>query len=108
MGRYETPDHEGETRRERNARYDMSEETPDIVIPPAGEYLLEWLWDIMASQPTGENGPNPISCTELANWSLLTGNALNRREVAILRRLDSAYRNAVAKEREAQVSRRAG
>ena len=96
--RYETPDENGETRAERNERFDEADKTPEIETPEDWQYLLDWFWDIHSARSHGFNGPNPMSLTDIANWSAMTGNQLLREEVAIIRQIDAAYVEAVGVE----------
>ncbi|WP_425358759.1 phage tail assembly chaperone [Aminobacter aminovorans] len=77
---------------------------PDTVNPDF-EYLLEWFWDISAGRSHGFSGPNPLSMTEIANWSTLTGTVVRREELSILRAMDGAFMSAIAKE-QAEVTER--
>ncbi|MRX33223.1 hypothetical protein H5P29_13630 [Aminobacter sp. MDW-2] len=73
---------------------------------PDFEYLLEWFWDISAGRSHGFSGPNPLSMTEIANWSALSGTVIRREEIAILRAMDAAYLSSAANE-QAEASERA-
>jgi hypothetical protein len=46
------------------------------------------------------NGPSPIALADFGTWSTITGNALRRQEITILRRMDAAFVQAVADEHE--------
>lgn len=67
-------------------------------VHPDFAYLLEWFWDISAGRSHGFNGPNPLSMTEISNWSVLTGTVIRREEIAILRAMDGAFMSAITKE----------
>lgn len=73
---------------------------------PDLEYLIEWFWDLNDGRSQGFNGPNPLSMTEISNWSALTGTIIRREEVSIIRDMDAAYLSAIAKE-QAEASERA-
>lgn len=73
---------------------------------PDFEYLLDWFWDISAGRSHGFNGPNPLSMTEIANWSALTGTVIRREEIAIIRAMDGEYLSSAAKE-QAEATERA-
>ncbi|WP_438820606.1 phage tail assembly chaperone [Aminobacter carboxidus] len=51
-----------------------------------------------AGRSHGFSGPNPLSMTEIANWSELTGTVIRREEISILRAMDGAFMSAIAKE----------
>lgn len=90
------PDEKGETRRQRNERFGQGHLTPDeIHVDEDFTYLLEWFWDLNLARSMGFNGPNPISYSEIAHWSAMTGNIISRREVALIRKMDAAYVKAV-------------
>lgn len=95
--RLNTPDEKGETRRQRNERFGVVTTEPEPVNPDF-EYLLEWFWDIRRGVPAGINGPDPLSMTEIANWSSLTGTVVRREEIGILREVDAAFLASVANE----------
>ncbi|WP_425547693.1 phage tail assembly chaperone [Aminobacter niigataensis] len=72
---------------------------------PDFEYLLEWFWDISAGRSHGFSGPNPLSMTEIANWSALSGTVIRREEISILRAMDGAFMSAIAKEQSEAAER---
>lgn len=53
----------------------------------------------------GFSGPNPISLTDIVNWSTLTGNRLIREEAAVIRQIDGAYLAAIAVEQSERMER---
>lgn len=67
------------------------EEEPEL--PPLAAHLWHWWLELNGS--TGGNGfsQNPISYTEIKNWSELTGNQPEPWEVAAIRAIDRAYLN---------------
>lgn len=67
-------------------------------MPPDLQYLLEWFWDIGSSRSQGFNGPQPLSLSDIVLWSTLTGTIIRREEVAIIRDMDAAYLDVIAKE----------
>lgn len=90
--RYDFPDKDGETRRERNARF--GQESPAVEVPPVAQYLWEWFWDIRRSQPAGFNGPNPVTNAELMAWVQRTGQVVRPEEAVILMDMDGALLTA--------------
>ncbi|MDI1261734.1 MAG: hypothetical protein PS018_00560 [bacterium] len=50
------------------------------------------------SRQSGMSGPNPLSLTDIANWSVLTGNILYRDEITTIRAMDAVFVAEVAKE----------
>ncbi|WP_435371434.1 phage tail assembly chaperone [Mesorhizobium liriopis] len=106
--RYSTPDDKGETRRQRNERFGVEEETPEPDIDPDTAYLLDWFWNLHSARAESFDGPQPLSFTDIANWSALTGTILLREELGILRQMDAAFLSAHAIEREEARERRKG
>lgn len=51
------------------------------------------------------DGPNPLTFTDIANWTALTGEIVSRDEIAIIRAIDGAYLTAVAQEQAEQRER---
>jgi hypothetical protein len=91
-------DENGETRRQRLARFGLPVEEPEPLSQDF-DYLLGWFWDLNAGRPPGFSGPEPLSMTELALWISLTGEIVRREEIRIIRSMDDAYLAAVARER---------
>lgn len=88
--RYETPDQNGETRRERNARFD--EPSPELIIPDEGLYLWEWFDDICEGiNRVHDTTVFRITPSDFTSWATITGNIVRTEEYAILRAMDAAY-----------------
>lgn len=68
-------------------------------------HILEWFWDLSAARQSGFSGPNPLSLTDIANWSLLSGEIVTSDEVAIIRAMDAAYLTAMAVEQREAADR---
>lgn len=102
---YETPDKNGETRRKYHIRFDKPELNPDIEEPDEGGHILEWFWDLHMTRPEGFSGMAEFSPEYLASWAAMTGEIVTREEVAIIRRMDAAFRAGIADERDHQESR---
>jgi len=90
--RYETPDENGETRRERNARFGV--ESPEIEPVEGGEFLLSVFWALNGIRSQGFAGPDPIRPRDIIDWSELTGTVLHQEERSIFLRMDAAFRAA--------------
>ncbi|MBZ3690984.1 phage tail assembly chaperone [Phyllobacterium calauticae] len=101
--RYELPDENGETRRERNTRFNA--DSPIITIEDTIQYLWDWFWEMSDSRSSGMNGPNPISHQDLMAWCQFSGNILLREEWRILTAMDNTYREAIAIENKEQAER---
>ena len=92
-------DSDGETRRERNVKFEV--DCPDIDVPENGHFLWDWFWDLRQSQAPGFSGPSPISNQEIIAWASITGNILRREEAAVIKQMDSRYCREISIESEA-------
>lgn len=63
-------------------------------------HLWEWFWQLSAVRGQGFSGPEPITFSEIASWTALTGEIVRREEVRVLLAMDAAYRGAAAEEQE--------
>lgn len=80
--RYNTRDAKGETRAERNARFDMAHETPpEPDVPWLFAHVWAWFWEISAQRSSGMGGAEPIAWRDLEAWMRLTGNQPSPEEV---------------------------
>jgi hypothetical protein len=76
----------------------MGHLNPESEPPVHCRHLIEWFWDLSTARSHGFDGPNPLSLSDIANWSALTGNIIRRDEITILRAMDGAYLDAVSAE----------
>ena len=90
--KYDTPDHNNETRRKRYENFGMS--CPEVIVSEELEYLLDWFLDLNLDRV--EN--NPITRNDIQVWIEQTGNILWPEEINILKQLDQVYRTAMSKE----------
>lgn len=95
--RYETPNFDGETRRERNTRF--GQPTPEAEPVVGGDYILSCFWEVSRYRDLSENGQQPLKPIDVLNWEQFTGNVLNRYERQIILDIDQAYLAALADER---------
>lgn len=105
--RYDLPNEKGETRRERNLRFDYGK-SPEVDIPSGGEYL----WDLFATLSTvihrvDFNGyyysfpPSEIlAWCELANVDITSG------EYEIISAMDNVFCKEINEDRSAAYSRK--
>lgn len=89
--RYDLPDKNEDTRRERNERVGVY--TPPFEIPEEGIYLWQWFLELNASLSRIDfNGYYClIPPTEFLAWSNLTGNRIFPEEYDILTSMDAVY-----------------
>lgn len=103
--RYEIPNKDGETRRERNER--VGEITPEFHVPNAGMYLWRIYMDICASvDRIVEGAYRLIPPSEYSAWFRLTDTLVYPLEYDILIAMDRAYCEEANKEIEDVRSRR--
>lgn len=105
--RYDLPNEKGETRRERNLKFDYGK-SPEFEIPPGGEYL----WDLFAKLSTvihrvDFNGyyysfpPSEIlAWCELANVDITSG------EYEIISAMDNVFCKEINEDKNAAYSRK--
>lgn len=91
--RFHTPDHNGETRRQRYANFD--ELSPHISIPLAGAYLWDWFFDLSNMR---QDSDKRIAVSEFKSWSDLTERSFTGFEFKILRSMDESYVSAFRRE----------
>lgn len=77
----------------------QGQDKPAPDIPPAGQLLWEWFWELDAARGGNGFALNPIDFQTIAAWARLTGIAPTPRDVLMLRRMDDA-RRAVLHERD--------
>jgi hypothetical protein len=58
-------------------------------------YILAWFAELSAARAQGFAGPAPLSYSEIAAWSTLTGNTPTPYETRMLRALDAALMRTV-------------
>ncbi len=89
--RYETPDENGETRRQRNEKFD--EITPDFEIPVEARYLWDWFFNIhdMMGARVYDGFCRSIPPSEYLAWAELTGTIVYQHEYDILTSMDAAF-----------------
>jgi len=106
MIRYETPDHNGDTRRDINERFGQGHKTPSTKPPKMFRWFWEWFWEISAVRRHGDNGPDAITYGAIFEWAKATGTLITMRDIAILRQMDDAFISALNSEHKDQRERR--
>lgn len=88
--RYDTKDENGETRRERNEKFDA--ESPSLDIPDEGLYLWQWFWNLSTWFRRVRSGVSePIVPSEMIAWADVIGVDVRPAEFAILHAMDMAF-----------------
>lgn len=93
-------DEKGETRRQRNERFE--EASPDIEVPEEGGHVWDWFWTLSARR---RSGPEALSFGEVAEWCRLLLQDVLPAEVEMLMEMDDAYLRAVREEQAASRAR---
>jgi hypothetical protein len=65
-------------------------ELDECKIPKEALHIWRWFLELDATRQNGMD-INPISYSEIAAWSKLTGNRPRRHEVEVLRQIDGLY-----------------
>lgn len=94
------PDETGDTRRERNARFD--ELSPEYEPPDAARHVWEWFWDLSSRRKTG---PEAITYAEIGEWQRLTAAHVRPEEVEMLIKMDDAFLSEVRGEQRLAMER---
>ena len=105
--RYDLPNEKGETRRERNLRFDYGE-SPEFEIPLGGEYL----WELFATLSTvihrvdfnGYYYSFPPS--EILAWCELAKVDITSKEYEIISAMDNVFCKEINEDRSATYSRK--
>ena len=66
---------------------------PAVEIPPEGEHIWQWFWQL-SSKRGGGFGPGPLTYTEIQAWIGTTGTIVRPYEIDILNDMDGAYMRA--------------
>jgi hypothetical protein len=105
--RYDTPDENGQTRRERNEAFEV--ESPALEIPEVLRYVWEWYFEASdgMARRVRDGVCERISWAEWQAWEALTGHAPRDHERAILRAIDRAYCAEMNRELSAYRARQA-
>lgn len=98
--RYDMADESGETRRQRNARFEQV--TPDVDVPEQGEHVWQWFWELSDRR---KSGPEAINHADVDAWQRLGAHDVLPEEVAMVMAMDDAYMRAVREEQAAQRAR---
>jgi hypothetical protein len=104
--RYETPDEDGKTRRERNEQFNTA--SPEFIIPEGGEYLWSWYFEVSDGVRRVDDGVCfPIPWSEFLAWKTALDRVVSADEYAILRAMDAAFCEETNNELRAYHERRA-
>lgn len=90
--RYDLPDENGETRRERSLRFGVEDNGPNLDIPAGFYHLWEWYWTISARLRRVRDGvAEPIPPSEFTHWCHNSGTIIRPVEYAILSAMDDVF-----------------
>ena len=70
----------------------------ECALPPALAHVWEWFCELSNARPAGFYAVAPLSYEAMESWARLTGHRPTPAEVALLRRLDDAFREAMRQE----------
>ncbi|KWV17132.1 phage tail assembly chaperone [Xanthomonas translucens] len=97
--RYDMADEQGETRRQRNARF--GEPSPVVEVPEEAAHVWAWFWLLSGRR---RSGPEALNYAEIGEWQRLSQQDVLPAEIDMLVAMDDAYLRAV---REDQAAARA-
>jgi len=89
-------DENGETRRQRNARFEA--ESPELQVPDAITHVWEWFWQLSGRR---HSGPEALTFADVGEWSRLLQIDLLPEEVQMLLAMDDQYLRAVREDQKA-------
>lgn len=90
--RYDLPDENGETRRERAVRFGVDTTGPELNIPADFYHIWEWYWTISARLRRVRDGvAEPIPPSEFTYWCKASGTIIHPVEYAILSAMDDVF-----------------
>ena len=76
--------------REALEKYGLEE--PEV--PPGGEPLWQWFWELSAGRRHNGFAPPPVSWADMDAWARISGIALQPWQARILRAMDAAWLEA--------------
>ena len=98
--RYDTPDENGDTRRDKNERF--GRDHPDLIVNMDGAYLWEWYHRVASCVARVRDGICfPIPPSEFLAWAQMTGTLVRPMEWSILTAMDEVYCTGMSAEFEA-------
>lgn len=105
--RYDLPDENNETRRERNERFGYKE-TPNFEIPDGGFYIWDLYTELSnAIHRVDFNGYYyKLLPSEIIAWSKLTGTDISSSEYEIITAMDTVFCNELNKDKKAAEDRK--
>ena len=101
--RYETKDHTGLTRRERNQRGGAADKSPPLWLHPDYLYLVEWFWELRSFC---KDRDYPITPGLISEWRAEHGIHLEDWHRQALYAMDRKFRATLSEEIAANEERR--
>ena len=90
-------DENGETRRQRNARFGIAE-SPEPEVPDAAAHVWGWFWELSGRR---RSGPEALTFADVGEWARLLQVDLLPEEVGMLMAMDDQYLRAVREDQKA-------
>ncbi|WP_188862973.1 hypothetical protein [Marinobacterium nitratireducens] len=87
--RYDSPDPNGETRRQRNKRFGF--DSPEVEIPRGGAHLFRWFRDASTMRRWDSGYPAIIEPNNWLSWAQMMDIPVDVIEWRILRQMDDTY-----------------
>jgi len=84
-------DENGETRRQRNARFGIAE-SPELELPASASHVWGWFWELSSRR---HSGPEALTFADIGQWVSLLQIELLPEEVQMLVAMDDQYLRAV-------------
>jgi len=75
------------------------------MVPPCGEHVWKWWWELNSRRPPGFESLAPLSFTEIRSWVELFGKLVTPEEIGWLVQMDNAWLRAISEERKAKRER---
>jgi len=75
-----------------SARAQLDEE-PEI--PYCLQHVWDWFWELNSGRPSGFNGPEPLTYSEIQSWKNVKEILVRDFEIDIIKYLDTLYLNHI-------------
>ena len=89
-------DENGETRRQRNERFEFT--SPELQVPDGIAHVWDWFWQLSGRR---HSGPEALTFADVGEWSRLLRIEVLPEEVQMLMAMDDQYLRAVREDQKA-------